>query len=152
LVVAKPGRCCRPTRGRRRHACDLIASVTDFEALAAAYYDHDDMRELFAMLVDDDPDVVDEGWEELEPSLMLDGEVFESSAAAVPRLLEVAAAARHRRAYALTWVGGLADGFGEHAEVVRGAIMAYAARVADFRNDPDSDVCAAARDLLRRIS
>jgi hypothetical protein len=63
-----------------------MAPMTDFETLAAAYYDHDDMRELFAMLVDDDPNVVDQGWEELAPSLMVDGEVFESSAAAVPRL------------------------------------------------------------------
>jgi hypothetical protein len=52
----------------------------------------------------------------------------------------------------LACLGDLVGGFGEHTSLVRSAVIAYAGRIADFREDPDPNVRAAAGDVLSRIS
>lgn len=49
-------------------------------------------------------------------------------------------------------VGHLVGGFGEHSSLVRAAVVAYAGRIAEFRDDPEPDVRAAAGEVLAQIS
>src|SRR5436309_1304977 len=81
----------------------------DWAELTAAYFDHPDMRELFEALAGDDDDAAKLAWEELQPSVIESGEVFESTAAAIPLLIRLATTAKLRRAELLGWVGICAD-------------------------------------------
>lgn len=125
----------------------------DWAALTAAYFDHQDMRELFDGLRSDDANEVGLAWEELAPSVMESGEVFESTAAAIPLLLGLVRTARHERAETLRIVGQCADpnrAYGDRLPMVQAALAAHADLVRAFVNDDDPEVREAAQYTLNQ--
>jgi hypothetical protein len=125
----------------------------DWATLTAAYFDHPDMRDLFDGLRSDDADEVGLAWEELAPTVMESGEVFESTAAAIPLLLGLVRTARHGRAETLRIVGQCADpnrAHGDRLPMVQAALAAHADLVRAFVNDDDPEVREAAEFTLNR--
>lgn len=142
-----------PAANGGRNAATLLVVFEDIDwaALTAAHYDDPEMRALFAALASDDGHEVMLADEKLGSSIMLDSQVFESPAAAVPVLLDLVSTARHRRADWLWLVGMCADpaaAFGESLPMVQAALAAHVGGVIGFLDDPDPGVAAAAAYAL----
>lgn len=123
----------------------------DWVELTAAYFDHPDMRELFETLAGDDEDAAITAWEELLPSVMESGDVFESTAAAIPLLLKIAVTAQFQRAEILETAGMCADpdvAAGDRLPLVRAALAAHVHEVVPLLADPDPQVREAAAYVL----
>ena len=136
----------RYRRGEATATLPIVFEDVDWAELAEAYYGHPDMQELFAALASDDENDIVVAEEELASSIMVCSEVFESTAAAVPLLLDLVSTARHRRASWLWLVGMCTDpeaAFGERLPMVQAALTAHVDRVIGFLDDADSDVAAA---------